>query len=150
MVAILYRRTMELKKGELARIADFSATGKFNQTNVLVTVVSKPRPLAASFLPLTVITFMPAIRGNRSLGLTVVFCFSILLVDYLHKASAYGKIPTNFLRRDLGSSNYEVLVSRMIDRSIRPLFETYLSDIQVRVHLPSPHLWQTRFHSSLV
>ena len=73
VVAILYRRTMELKKGELARIADFSATGKFNQTNVLVTVVSKPRPLAASFLPLTVITFMPAIRGNRSLGLTVVF-----------------------------------------------------------------------------
>ena len=47
---------MELKKGELARIADFSATGQFNQTNVLVTVVSKPRPSPASFLPLTVIS----------------------------------------------------------------------------------------------
>ena len=42
----------------------------------------------------------------------------------MHKASAAGKIPTNYLRRDMGASNHEILVSRMIDRSIRPLFSS--------------------------
>lgn len=82
----------------LARLADSSATGQYNDTNVLVTIVNKPKSPPASFLPLT--------------------------VDYMHKASAAGKIPTNFLRRDLGASNYEILVARMIDRSIRPLFSS--------------------------
>ena len=59
-----------------------------------------------------------------------LFCFT---VDYLHKASASGRIPSNFLRRDLGASNYEILVARMIDRSIRPLFTSnYSSEIQVQ------------------
>jgi polyribonucleotide nucleotidyltransferase len=42
----------------------------------------------------------------------------------MHKASAAGKIPTNYQRRDMGASNHEILVSRMIDRSIRPLFSS--------------------------
>lgn len=90
---------LAINKGQLARLADSSATGQYNDTNVLVTIVNKPKSPPASFLPLT--------------------------VDYLHKASAAGKIPTNFLRRDIGASNYEILVSRMIDRSIRPLFPLY-------------------------
>ena len=94
-------------------MAESSATGKFNDTNVLVTVVTKPKYPAPSFLPLS--------------------------VDYLHKASASGKIPGNFLRRDMGSSNYEVLVSRMIDRSVRPLFPSneFNSEIQIVCNLLS-------------
>lgn len=97
----------------MARMAESSVTGKYNDTNVLVTVVTKPKYPAASFLPLS--------------------------VDYLHKASASGKIPGNFLRRDMGSSNYEVLVSRMIDRSIRPLFPSneYNNEIQIVCNLLS-------------
>ena len=58
-------------------------------------------------------------------------------VDYLHKASASGKIPTNATRRDIGASNYEILVARMIDRSIRPLFPatTYTTDTQIICNL---------------
>ncbi|CAF0929476.1 unnamed protein product [Brachionus calyciflorus] len=107
--------TLELNHRTLARLADSSATGQFNGTNILVTVVNKPRLSPASFLPLTFLYFR---------------------VDYLHKASAAGKIPTNFLRRDLGASNYEILVSRMIDRSIRPLFSTnYNNEIQIVCNL---------------
>ena len=66
--------------------------------------------------------------------LKINYYFFLITVDYLHKASASGKIPTNFLRRDMGSTNYEILVSRMIDRSIRPLFDsrdTYNTETQV-------------------
>jgi polyribonucleotide nucleotidyltransferase len=66
-------RTLYLEHGNLARLADSSVTAKYNETNVLATVVNKFKPGVASFLPLT--------------------------VDYLHKASAAGKIPTNYLRR---------------------------------------------------
>jgi len=81
---------MILRSGDLARLADSSATAQLNDTNLLVTVVCKAKT-GATFLPLT--------------------------VDYLHKASALGRIPQTYQRRDAGSSNYEVLVSRMVDRS---------------------------------
>ena len=42
--------------------------------------------------------------------------------DYRQKAAAAGRIPTNFLRRELGPSEAEILTSRLIDRAIRPLF----------------------------
>ncbi|KYN08710.1 Polyribonucleotide nucleotidyltransferase 1, mitochondrial [Cyphomyrmex costatus] len=48
--------------------------------------------------------------------------FLPLVVDYRQKAAAAGRIPTNFLRRELGPSEHEILTSRVIDRSIRPLF----------------------------
>lgn len=57
-----------------------------------------------------------------------------LSVDYYQKASAAGKIPTTFTRRDMGASNQEILIGRMIDRSIRPLFPNgFLNETQVRV-----------------
>ena len=66
-------------------------------SSVLATAVSKVKPSAtASFLPLT--------------------------VDYRLKAAAAGRIPTNFLRRELGPTEKEILASRMVDRSLRPLF----------------------------
>ena len=45
-----------------------------------------------------------------------------LTVDYRQKAAAAGRIPTNFLRRELGPSEKEILTARIIDRSVRPLF----------------------------
>ena len=63
----------------------------------MVTVVSKTKPTTTSgFLP--------------------------LVVDYKQKLAAAGRIPTNFFRRELGTSEKEILTSRLIDRSLRPLF----------------------------
>ena len=45
-----------------------------------------------------------------------------MTVDYRQKSAAAGRIPTNFLRREMGPSEKEILTSRVIDRSVRPLF----------------------------
>ena len=45
-----------------------------------------------------------------------------LTVEYRLKSAAAGRIPTNFLRRELGPSEREILTARVIDRSLRPLF----------------------------
>jgi polyribonucleotide nucleotidyltransferase len=72
----------------------------------MVTAVSKAKSTNTSFLP--------------------------LVVDYRQKAAAAGRIPTNFLRRELGATEKEILTSRMIDRSLRPLFpEGYFYETQV-------------------
>lgn len=62
----------------------------------MVTAVSKTKPSPSNFLP--------------------------LVVDYRQKSAAAGRIPTNFLRRELGPTEREILTSRLIDRSLRPLF----------------------------
>lgn len=62
----------------------------------MVTAVSRTKPSSSNFLPLT--------------------------VDYRQKSAAAGRIPTNFLRRELGPTEREILTSRLIDRSLRPLF----------------------------
>lgn len=91
------RKPIEIQSGKYARFADGSAVASQGDTAVLVTAVSKTKSNSpASFLPLT--------------------------VDYRQKAAAAGRIPTNFLRRELGSTEKEILTSRMIDRSLRPLF----------------------------
>lgn len=65
-------------------------------TAVMVTAVSKTKASSVNFMPLT--------------------------VDYRQKAAAAGRIPTNFMRRELGPTEKEILTSRLIDRSVRPLF----------------------------
>lgn len=89
---------MTISTGKYARFADGCAVVNAGNTDVLVTAVSKTYTsnLQQSFMPLT--------------------------VDYRQKAAAAGHIPTNFLRRELGPSEHEILTSRLIDRSIRPLF----------------------------
>lgn len=53
-------------------------------------------------------------------------------VDFLQSASAVGRIPMNYLRRELQQSDMDILISRMIDRSIRPLVSTlYSSPIKI-------------------
>ncbi|CAF4230227.1 unnamed protein product, partial [Rotaria sordida] len=52
---------------------------------------------------------------------------------YREKAAAAGRIPTNYLRKELGLTDHEILTGRMIDRSIRPLFlNGYVYDTQVK------------------
>lgn len=57
-------------------------------------------------------------------------------MDYRQKAAAAGRIPTNFLRRELGPNEHEVLTSRLIDRSLRPLFPAgFTNDTQIMCNL---------------
>ncbi|XP_050982645.1 polyribonucleotide nucleotidyltransferase 1, mitochondrial isoform X1 [Labeo rohita] len=99
-------RRLEISTGKLARFADGCAVVRLGETSVMVTAVSKTRPAAAQFMP--------------------------LVVDYRQKAAAAGRIPTNYLRRELGITDSEILTSRLIDRSIRPLFPAgYFYDTQV-------------------
>lgn len=53
--------------------------------------------------------------------------FMPLTVDFRQKYAAAGRIPTNFLRRELGVSEKEILSSRLIDRSVRPLFPAHFN-----------------------
>ncbi|KAM4681243.1 polyribonucleotide nucleotidyltransferase 1, mitochondrial isoform 5-T5 [Amazona ochrocephala] len=106
----LSNRKMELSSGKLARFADGSAVVQLGDTAVMVTAVSKTKPSASQFMP--------------------------LVVDYRQKAAAAGRIPTNYLRRELASTDKEILTSRVIDRSIRPLFPAgYFYDTQILCNL---------------
>lgn len=78
-------------------MADSCVVGEIGNTSVMATAVSKDRTGSSP-------NFFP------------------LIVDYRQKAAAAGRIPTNFLRRELGPSEHEILTSRLIDRSLRPLF----------------------------
>ena len=101
---IFYRSPLVLSFGKLARFADGSCVGSSGSTSVLVTAVSPQTSssTAQGFVPLT--------------------------VDYRQKAAAAGRIPTNFLRREMGPSEKEILTARVIDRSLRPLFPKVRND----------------------
>ena len=64
--------------------------------------------------------------------------FLPLSVDYQEKYASTGRIPGGFLKRESKLSDYEVLISRLIDRALRPMFpEDYHADTQVMVSLIS-------------
>ncbi|KAL7301453.1 hypothetical protein TKK_0005893 [Trichogramma kaykai] len=90
-------KNMLLSTGKFARMADGCAVATLGDTSVMVTTVSKSHS-----------------SNNTS--------FVPLIVDYKQKAAAAGRIPTNFFRRELGQTEHEILTSRLIDRSLRPLF----------------------------
>uniref|UniRef100_A0A8C3AZ95 Polyribonucleotide nucleotidyltransferase 1, mitochondrial n=1 Tax=Cyclopterus lumpus TaxID=8103 RepID=A0A8C3AZ95_CYCLU len=109
-LVFLFCRKLEISSGRFARFADGSAVVQLGDTSVMVTAVSKTKPSPSQFMP--------------------------LVVDYKQKAAAAGRIPTNHLRRELGSTDNEILTSRLIDRSIRPLFpHGYFYDTQVVCNL---------------
>lgn len=84
-------------------------------------------------------------------GKTMLFCSAVsahetregqsffpLSVDYQEKFAAAGRIPGNFFRRETRLSNEEILVSRLVDRAIRPLFpDGYMFDTQIIINLIS-------------
>ncbi len=64
--------------------------------------------------------------------------FFPLSVDYQEKFAAAGKIPGNFFRREAKLSDYEVLVCRLVDRAVRPLFpDGYMNETQILINLIS-------------
>ncbi|MEN5087250.1 polyribonucleotide nucleotidyltransferase [Sphingobacterium faecium] len=104
---------IELSTGKLAKQADGAVVLKQGDTMLLATVVSaKEAKSGVDFLPLS--------------------------VDYQEKYAATGRIPGGFLRREARLSDYEILISRLVDRALRPLFpENYHADTQVMISLIS-------------
>jgi polyribonucleotide nucleotidyltransferase len=64
--------------------------------------------------------------------------FLPLSVDYQEKFASTGKVPGGFLKRESRLSDYEILISRLTDRAIRPLFpDDYHAETQVMIYLIS-------------
>ncbi|XP_037711759.1 polyribonucleotide nucleotidyltransferase 1, mitochondrial [Drosophila subpulchrella] len=100
-------RNMSFSSGRLARFANGTAVCQMGDTAVMVTAVAKSKPNPGQ-------GFMP------------------LVVDYRLKNAASGRIPMNFMRRELGPSEKEILSARLIDRSLRPLFhKDYRTETQL-------------------
>jgi len=109
-------RTISIETGKLAKQADGSVVVRMGDTMLLATAVSAQEAKEdVDFMPLT--------------------------VDYQEKFAAVGRIPGSFHKREARLSDYEILVSRIIDRTLRPLFpEDYHADTQVAVTLISSDL----------
>ncbi len=100
-------RKLVLETGKVARQADGAVLATWGETTVLATVVSAKAPKPGQdFFPLT--------------------------VNYQEKAFAAGRIPGGYFKREGRPSERETLISRLIDRPIRPLFvDGYKNDTQV-------------------
>lgn len=99
--------TLILETGEVARQADGAVFASMNGTQVLATVVGKK-------------------DGGEDNG------FFPLTVNYQEKFYAVGKIPGGFNKREGRPADHETLISRLIDRPIRPLFpEGFSNEVQV-------------------
>ncbi|MFN4146080.1 MAG: polyribonucleotide nucleotidyltransferase [Runella sp.] len=106
-------RIITLETGKLARQAQGSVVLTMGKTMLLATVVSNPeaRP-GTDFLPLS--------------------------VDYQEKFASAGRIPGSFQKREGKLSDHEVLVSRLVDRALRPMFpDDFYADTQINVFLIS-------------
>ncbi len=109
-------RKLVLETGKVARQADGAVMATWGDTTVLATVVgAKSAKPGQDFFPLT--------------------------VDYQEKAFAAGRIPGGYFKREGRPSERETLISRLIDRPIRPLFpEGYRNETQVIVTVLSHDL----------
>jgi len=99
--------TLILEEGKLARKSDGAVLVQYGETMVLVTgVISPLMREEVDFLPLT--------------------------VNYQEKAYAAGKIPGGFFKKEGKPSDEAILASRLVDRSIRPLFpKNFRNEVQV-------------------
>ena len=106
-------REISLETGKLAKQADGSVVLTMGKTMILATVVAKEEAKEnMNFLPLS--------------------------VDYQEKFASAGKIPGGFLKREGRLSDHEVLICRLVDRVLRPLFPSdYHADTQVMLSLIS-------------
>ena len=106
-------REIHIETGKLAKQADGAVVVRMGDTMLLATVVSSLEAReGVDFLPLS--------------------------VDYQEKFAAAGKIPGGFLRREGRLGDHEVLVSRLVDRALRPLFpDDYHAETQVFIQLIS-------------
>jgi polyribonucleotide nucleotidyltransferase len=106
-------KIITIETGKLAKQADGSIVLRSGNTMLLATVVSKKEAGEnVDFLPLS--------------------------VDYQEKYAAAGRFPGGFFKREAKLSDYEVLISRLVDRALRPLFPSdYHADTQVLISLIS-------------
>jgi len=106
-------RTITIETGKLAKQADGSVVVRMGETMLLATVVSaKEAKEDVDFMPLS--------------------------VDYREKFSAAGRFPGGFLKREARPSDDEILVARLVDRALRPLFpEDYHAETAMMISLIS-------------
>lgn len=106
-------REIEIETGKLAKQADGSVVLKMGATMLLATVVAaKDAKEGTDFMPLS--------------------------VEYKEKYASAGRYPGGFLKREGRANDSEILVSRLIDRALRPLFpEDYHAEVFVNVNLIS-------------
>lgn len=106
-------REIEIETGKLAKQADGSVVVKMGKTMLLATVVAaKDAKEGTDFMPLS--------------------------VDYKEKYASAGRYPGGFLKREGRPNDSEILVSRLIDRALRPLFpDDYHAEVFVNVSLIS-------------
>jgi polyribonucleotide nucleotidyltransferase len=109
-------RIVEIETGKLAKQADGSALVKYGNTMLLATVCAdKEAKEGVDFMPLT--------------------------VEYRENMASVGRIPGSFFKREAKPSDDEILVSRLIDRALRPLFpEDFHANVVVQVTLISGDL----------
>src|SRR6267142_165924 len=109
-------RKLVLETGKIARQADGAVVATYGESKVIATVVAAMEPKEGhDFLPLT--------------------------VDYQEKFYAAGRIPGGYFKREGRPTERETLISRLIDRPIRPLFaDGWRCDTQVIVHVLSHDL----------
>ncbi len=102
-----------IETGKLARQADGAVTVRQGNCILLATVVANPEAKEGQdFFPLS--------------------------VDYMEKFASAGRIPGSFFKREGRLSDYEILISRLVDRALRPLFpEDYYCEVQVIITLIS-------------
>ena len=106
-------RSISIETGVLAKQADGAVMVRMGDTMMLASVVSaKEAKEDVDFMPLS--------------------------VDYKEKYAAAGKFPGGFLKREARPSDYEILIARLVDRALRPLFpDDYHADTFVNVTLMS-------------
>ncbi len=106
-------KEITVETGKMAKQADGSVVLQMGDTMLLATVVSAAEAKEGmNFFPLT--------------------------VDYREKFAAAGRIPGGFLRREARPTDMEILVMRLVDRALRPLFnDDYRSETQVMIQLMS-------------
>ncbi|UCD06017.1 MAG: polyribonucleotide nucleotidyltransferase [candidate division WOR-3 bacterium] len=106
-------KKLSLETGRVAKQAAAACTVSYGDTILLVAVSYKPDPSeGVDFLPLT--------------------------VDYRELSFAAGKIPGGFIKRETRPSEAEILISRLIDRPLRPLFpEGFRNEVQIIANLLS-------------
>ncbi len=106
-------RTVSIETGKLAKQADGSVVVKMGDTMLLATVVAMEEAKEN-------VDFMP------------------LSVEYREKYAAAGRFPGGFFKRETRPSDYEVLIARLVDRALRPLFpDNFHAEVQVVVTLIS-------------
>jgi polyribonucleotide nucleotidyltransferase len=106
-------RIVTIETGKLAKQADGSVVVRMGKTMLLATVVAATEAKED-------VDFMP------------------LSVEYKEKYAATGRFPGGFMKREARAGDYEILVSRLIDRALRPLFpDDYHAEVFVNVMLLS-------------